>query len=776
MAAMSLPTPRVVLPLETGWEFRYESIDGPVDAPNQWRPVEIPHDYAIEDLPGRSSPFDPEAPGSTSTGYTLGGVGWYRRRIQADPGWRGRTVRLFFDGVYQDATVWLNGKELRRHPYGYTPFYVDLTEHLDFAGENELLVRTDTSGRHTRWYSGSGIYRPVSLVVSGPTAFEPWGLLVDTPSLESLRVRYRIEGPTDGATLRLELPELGVARTVPAASEGAELLAAKGAEAWSPEHPRLYDLACAIERDGRLLDRQTLRIGFRTVQWNSEQGLLLNGVPVKVKGGCAHHDNGCLGAKAFPRAEERRVRQMRELGFNAVRTAHNPPSAAFLDACDRFGLMVLDEAFDQWTRPKNPEDYHRFFNEHWKTDIESMVLRDHNHPSVIAWSIGNEIPERAESDGVAIAKRLVAAIRAIDESRPVSAGVHCFWDQPGRPWKEIDPAFQHLDIAGYNYQWREYEPDRERVPSRLVWGTESFPKESFESWMPVLDHPWAIGDFVWTGLDYVGEAGIGRFRHPGEPDDWVDPQIAYTVAGCGDIDLTGEIRPQGLYRQVLWGTGPGIQILVDSVPEGGQAYEVSGWGWPDERASWTWPGCEGRTMTVRVYSRHARIRLSLNGRTLGEGQPTRASRYTAEFKVPYEPGELAAEALDAMGRVLERRTLETAGQPAALAAKADRTELAADGMDLAFVEVEVNDASGRRCPLASHLVRFRVEGPFVLEGVCSGDIRSTESFRRPQRRAWRGRCLAVLRSTRQPGEGRLIAEADGLDPCEVAVRSVQPGS
>ncbi|MFN3684079.1 MAG: glycoside hydrolase family 2 TIM barrel-domain containing protein [Fimbriimonadaceae bacterium] len=773
---MSLPTPRVVLPLLTGWEFRYESIDGPVEAPNQWRPVEVPHDYSIEDLPGRSSPFDPKAPGSTSTGYTLGGVGWYRRTIQADPSWRGRMVRLYFDGVYQDATVWLNGKELLRHPYGYTPFWVDLTEHLDFEGENELLVRTDTSGRHTRWYSGSGIYRPVELVVSGPTAFEPWGVLVDTPTLESLRLRYRIQGSTDGAILRTELPELGVVRSVPAAGEGVELLNVHGAEAWSPERPRLYDLVCSIVKDGTLLDREVLRIGFRTVAWNSEHGLLLNGLPIKLKGGCAHHDNGCLGAKAYPRAEERRVRQMKDLGFNAVRTAHNPPSSSFLEACDRLGLLVLDEAFDQWTKPKNPQDYHRFFNDHWKSDVEAMVLRDCNHPSVIAWSIGNEIPERAEPEGVEIARRLAAAIREIDGSRPVTAGVHCFWDQPGRPWREVDPAFQHLDIAGYNYQWREYEPDRSRDPSRLIWGTESFPNEAFANWMTVLDHPWVIGDFVWTGLDYVGEAGIGRFRYPGEPDDWSDPRIAYTAAGCGDIDLTGEVRPQGLYRKVVWGTGPGIQILVDAVPEGGEPYEVSGWGWSDERPSWTWPGCEGRRMTVRVYSRHPRIRLSLNGRAIGEGQPTRASRFTAEFKVPFEPGELVAEALDAKGRVLERRTLATAGRPVALAATADRTELAADGLDLAFVEVEVTDATGRRCPLASHLVRFQVEGPFVLEGVCSGDIRSTESFRQPERRAWRGRCLAVLRSTRQPAEGRLIAEADGLDPCEVAVRSVQPGS
>ncbi|MEJ5169644.1 MAG: glycoside hydrolase family 2 TIM barrel-domain containing protein [Fimbriimonadales bacterium] len=766
---------RILLPLQEGWEFRYERIDGPVQADNEWRPVQLPHDYSIEDLPGRTNPFDPQAPGSTSTGYTLGGVGWYRTSLVAPEEWRGRRIRLYFDGVYQDASIHLNGTELCRHPYGYTPFFVELTEHILFGRENELLVRTDTSGKHTRWYSGSGIYRPVTLIVSGPVEFAPWGLLVDTPSLESLRLRYRIEGPAQGLELRLEIPELGVGRSCQASSEGAALLHAPTAEPWSPERPRLYDLICTLLQDGRELDRQTLRIGFRTVAWNSEQGLLLNGLPIKVKGGCAHHDNGCLGAKAFPVAEERRVRQMKELGFNAVRTAHNPPSTAFLDACDRLGLLVLDEAFDQWTKPKNPQDYHRFFAEHGIDDIRSMVLRDHNHPSVIAWSIGNEIPERADPEGVEIAKRLVDAIRDIDGSRPISAGVHCFWDQPGRPWQEIDPAFQHLDIAGYNYQCREYEPDRQRDPKRLIWGTESFPKESFESWMPALDHPWVVGDFVWTALDYVGEAGIGRFRHQGEPDDWVDPQIAYTVAGCGDIDLTGEIRPQGLYRQILWGTGRGIRILVDAVPEGDPPYEVSGWGWPNERPSWTWPGFEGRVMTVRVYSRHPRIRLCLNGVVLGEGEPSRANRYTAEFKVPYAPGELTAEGIDSRGEVLERETLATAGAPSGLKVLCDRTELAADGLDLAFVEVEVVDAEGRRCPLADPEVRFHVEGPFAIEGVCSGNIRSTESFTRPQRRAWRGRCLAVVRSTRQPGVGRLFAEAEGLTPGVLELRSTGCG-
>ncbi|MCX7801232.1 MAG: hypothetical protein N2109_12935, partial [Fimbriimonadales bacterium] len=574
---VEVPSTRLVLPLLTGWRFLYESIDGPVEPTGEWMEVRLPHDYSIEDLPGRDSPFERSAPGSTSTGYTLGGIGVYRRVLLADRAWKGRTVRLLFDGVYQDARVSLNGNELCHHPYGYSPFFVDLTDHLDYGGENELVVRTDTSGKHTRWYSGSGIYRPVSLLVTGPTAFAPWGALADTPSLRTLRFRWNVEGPLEGVTLRLRLlgpdgsTELSSVSTSVQEARGEVALQAPDALAWSHDRPILYLLAATLERGGAEIDSLCFPVGFRTVEVHPDFGLLLNGSPVKVRGACVHHDNGCLGAKAYPAAEERRVRQLKALGFNAVRTAHNPPSAAFLDACDRLGLLVLDEAFDQWSKPKNPQDYHRFFPQHGKADLLAMVLRDYNHPSVIAWSIGNEIPERADPEGVAIAESLVAAIRSIDNLRPISAGVHSFWDQPNRPWREIDPAFQHLDIAGYNYQWREYEPDRQRVPRRVIWGTESFPKEAHDSWVPALRHAWVVGDFVWTGMDYVGEAGIGHFRYPGEPDDWADPSVAYTAAGCGDIDLAGDIRPQGLFRQVLWGTGRGLKLCVDAVPEGGES-------------------------------------------------------------------------------------------------------------------------------------------------------------------------------------------------------------
>lgn len=531
---------------------------------------------------------------------------------------------------------------------------------------------------------------------------------------------------------------------------------------WSPDTPTLYRLVSTVTVGGRVVDEVKTTFGIRSVSVDAQKGFLLNGRPLKLRGGCVHHDNGPLGSAAFDRAEERRVELLKAAGFNAVRTSHNPPSEAFLDACDRLGMLVMDEAFDAWARGKNPQDYGRFFEANWRTDIRAMVERDRNHPGVVMWSIGNEIPEQASTEGNARAKILAEFVRSLDDTRPVTLAANA------GPSDARDGYFAALDIAGYNYQPGGYEREHERFPARIMQGTESFPKAAFDAWMPVKDHPYVVGDFVWTALDYLGEAGIGRVMYPGESTGFVG-EYPWTVAGCGDIDLIGVRKPQSFYRGVLWRTGPSVTAFVDAVPEGGPNYAVSSWGWPDERASWTWPGTEGKNRTVRVYARTPKVRLLLNGRDLGIKDTTRATRYTATYTVTYEPGELTAVGLDESGREAERWTLQTAGPPATLRLIPDRKTIRADGQDLCYVMAEVRDAKGNLCPNAADLVHFSLTGPGQVAAVGNGDPQSVESFQQPQRRAFGGRCLVILKASAKAGVLRVTASANGLPTATAAI-------
>ncbi|NJO68772.1 MAG: hypothetical protein HC830_05365 [Bacteroidetes bacterium] len=339
--------------------------------------------------------------------------------------------------------------------------------------------------------------------------------------------------------------------------------------------------------------------GIRSIHFDAANGFMLNGKKVLLKGGCMHHDNGFLGSATIDRAEERRVELMKAYGFNAIRTSHNPPSRQFLDACDRVGVLVIDEAFDMWERPKNPQDYHRFFKEWWQKDISSMVMRDRNHPSIIMWSIGNEINERADSSGLIITRKLADEVHRLDPTRPVTAAICSFWDHKNRPWSATAPAFALLDVGGYNYMWKAYEEDHLLYPDRIMAGTESLPLEAYENWKQVEKNSWVIGDFVWTAMDYMGETGIGNSRLDNDPDNGFSRTWTWFNAYCGDIDLCGFKKPQLYYRDVIWGNS-NIEMMVHApVPEGRKEI-VSMWGWPEEWQNWNWNGSEGKLMQVRV--------------------------------------------------------------------------------------------------------------------------------------------------------------------------------
>jgi beta-galactosidase len=713
------------LNFDSGWKFNRGDVPGAETASfddSQWRQLDLPHDWSIEDQSAAEGkkqigPFSEESPGKGSTGHVLGGIGWYRKTFVSDPSLDGKKVQILFDGVYMNSEVWINGQSLGVHPYGYTPFYYDLTTFMKPTGETNILaVKVNNNGKNSRWYCGSGIYRHVDLVVTEKIYLPIWGISVTYPEVSSKQalVKINLSAKSDSKikgklelTTKIISPEgkaISQARTTVNPFDGdkhdtEQIFQILNPSLWSVESPNLYQAVTELSFDGKLVDQQTTTFGIRSIEFSAEKGFLLNGERVLLKGGCMHHDNGPLGSATIDRAEERRVELMKKYGFNAIRTSHNPPSRQFLDACDRLGVLVIDEAFDQWQKPKNPDDYNLYFDQWHQRDVEAMVLRDRNHPSVIIWSIGNEIKERADSSGLAITKKLSEIIKNIDQTRPITAAICEFWDNPGKTWEYAQPAFNLLDIGGYNYQWKNYENDHKNNPSRMMIGTESFPKEAFENWQMVEKNPYVLGDFVWTAMDYLGEAGIGNALIGKKAGNTFSPGWPWYNAWCGDIDICGFKKPQLLYRDVVWKNSK-LELAVHAPVPAGMIENVSMWGWPDEQQSWNWAGSEGKKLQVNVYSNYPEVRLELNGKVIGTKQVSADTKLTATFEVPYEAGELKAIALQD-GKEMETKILKTTGKPAKIRLTADRSDLKASRNDLSYVTVEVTDDAGNLVPDAS---------------------------------------------------------------------------
>jgi beta-galactosidase len=757
----------------TRWRWRDRDV-------STWAAIDLPHDWSLE------LDRDPANPSAASGGYFSMGRGWYYKTFTAPEEWRGKKVLIEFEGVYMNAEVWLNDHYLGRHPYGYTSFCYDLTPYLDFgSAENALRVAVDNCCHlNSRWYSGSGIYRHVWLLVAEPVHVAHWGVYVTTPDVSAeeatVQVRTRVQNEAQGVhsvVLRSRVVAPDGAIVVEAEAQGTinaggenefpQDLQLVMPQLWSPGTPHLYQLESEVLVEGRTVDTASTPFGVRTIAFDAEQGFTLNGRSLLLRGGCVHHDNGVLGAASYDRAEERKVELLKASGFNAVRCAHNPPAPAFLDACDRLGMLVIDEAFDCWRDGKNPYDYHVVFDDWWRRDIDSMLYRDRNHPSIIMWSIGNEVLERAgHSGGVHIARTLAERVRAVDPTRPVTAAINGGRD--AWPWKQTDDVFAELDVGGYNYQQLQYRPDHERHPQRVMYGSESTAGEAFEHWMSVLELDYVIGDFVWTALDYLGEAGIGRV----EVEDGLTSflgEYPWHQANCGDLDLCGFKRPQSYYRDVLWGDGHELYIAVrDPLPKG-KTPTISFWGWPEAWPDWTWPGQEGRLFQVDVYSGCDKVELFLNEELLGAKPTTRQERFSATFDVPYEAGLL--KAVGYVGdRPVTESAIQTAGPPAQIRLTPDRSTVQPGGEDLSFVTVEILDQRGLVHPNADHEVFFTVTGGGSIAAVGSGNPVSTERYRGNQRRAFRGRCLVVVQAGDEPGEIHLRAQADGLEAAATIIQ------
>ena len=752
---------------------------------NKWRKIDLPHDWSIEDLKGTQSPFNQDAISQVSGGFTTGGTGWYRKKFKVAPADKAKKIQIWFDAVYMNTDVWINGQHLDNHPYGYTSFVFDVTQYIKFDGENIIAVEVKNEGLNSRWYSGSGIYRHVWLQTLQPVHIANNATFISTPVVTeasaTINFKTKVVNETDKAetiTINTKYTNAAGAVVANAADQKQSISAGKIAmftadagiknpELWSCEMPVLYNAITAVYINGTLLSTDTSQFGIRKISFDVNNGFQLNGTTMKLKGGCFHNDNGPLGARAYDRAEERKVELLKASGYNAIRCSHNPPSPAFLEACDRLGMLVIDETFDMWNYGKNPYDYHLYFKDWWKKDVESMVARDRNHPSIIMWSIGNEIPERGNAEGVATAKAIADFVRSLDPTRAITSAVNGLN-------ADKDPYFAQLDVAGYNYaaggdhlKKSIYEEDHARVPGRIMYGSETYPLEAFESWMQTIDHPYVFGDFVWTAFDYIGEASIGWLGYFQKQNFY-----PWNLAYCGDIDICGWKRPQSYYRDALWKDNQLSIFVTPPVPSFEQnpnRESWSKWHWLDAVSNWNWAGYQSKPIEVNIYSSCAQAELFLNGKSLGKKPTNRSSKFMANWQVPYQPGELKAVGYNTKNKVVTSAILVTAATPVTLQLTADKKTIKANNQDLVYITVELKDANGIRNPLAENLVKFEIEGTGTIVGVGNANPRSLESYQLPERKAWQGRCIVIIKAGKLASEIKLKAIAEGMTTASIII-------
>jgi beta-galactosidase len=783
--------------LDPGWRFHLGDLQG-AEAPafddNQWRQLNLPHDWSIE------GPYDASAPTGGSGGYLPTGIGWYRKHFTLPPLAAGRRAWVEFDGVYENSTVWLNGQLLGTRPFGYISFHYDLTPHLA-GGDNILAVRVDNSNQpNSRWYSGSGIYRHVRLVVTDPVHVGHWGQYVTTPTVseDAATIVVRTTLVNDGSARTKDgqwkcwvidpngSQVVGMTSTYdpiePGQSKQAESppLEVHAPRLWSVETPAMYTLRTVVLNDGQVVDETITPFGIRRIEYDVDRGFLLNGKPVKMNGVCLHHEAGCVGAAVPIGVWQRRLTTLKAMGGNAIRTSHNPPAPEFLDLCDRLGFLVMDEAFDEWKIGKTRFGYSRYFDEWAEKDLTTMLRRDRNHPSVVMWSVGNEIREQPRPGGEEPLRKLVAICHTEDPTRPVTLGCDNIAADGG---STTLPFLESLDIVGYNYvdRWHErrelyYSLDRQAHPDWRFVGTESVAVRGFRNsyslgndpatvrpnyttgmiraeqlWKFVATRDYVIGDFMWTGIDYLGET-----RWPNR------------LAGSGVLDLCGFPKDSYYFYRSQWTREPMVYIFPH----------------------WNWPGREGQIIPVLADSNCDAVELFLNGKSLGEkrlefprpGNSGSWMRYdrppvnatTADlhlaWDVPYAPGVLKAIGRRS-GREVCTQEVRTAGEPAAIRLSVDLNSVAANGADVVHVKVEILDADGVLVPTADNLVRFTVGGQGRLIGVDNGDPRDHDSYQTPQRRAYNGLCLAIVQALREEGTIQVTAQADGLQPASIEVQA-----
>jgi len=771
------------------------------------RAVTLPYDI-VRDLPRSAD----SAQGSHN-GYFPGGHFEYAKTFDVPDEYRDKVVTIEFEGVYRDAMVFINGEFAGQRPNGYAGFTVAADPYLTYGQPNSITVEA-RSHRDTRWYTGAGIYRDVHLIVADPVHVTLDGVRVTTADIDADRavvaVATTVQNETRHTrTVRVDTRVLDPHGAV-VASGSAPVTLLPGAVAvsrvrlavtspslWSPDAPARYEVDTAVVDGAEVLDRETSRFGIRRLQLDPVHGLRINGRPVNLRGACIHHDNGPLGAATIARAEHRRVEILKAAGFNAIRSAHNPVSRALLDACDRVGMLVMDELTDVWTEAKAPFDYTLSFPQWWERDVEAMVAKDFNHPSVIMYSIGNEIFETGTPIGSTWGRALAEKLRSLDDTRFVTNGINgtlAVMDRTastGEVGEHVDvntmianmgamfgrisasdqvteateESAAVLDVVGFNYGDSRYEPDAIRFPNRVIVGSETFAGHVGELWRLVRANPHVIGDFTWTGWDYLGEAGIGRVDYTDDEDyvaTGVEAGYPWLIAWCGDIDITGHRRPMSYYREIVYGLRDTPYIAVHRPQFHGRPTAQTPWSWTDSVSSWSWDVPVGAPATVDVYSNAEEVELVLNGRSIDRVRVGTETAFLARFETTYEPGELVAVSYLA-GREQARAVLRTADDAVRLVATCDRDAIDADDTDLAYVTVALRDDDGTLATHRDRPVTVQVSGPGVLAGLGSARPRTQEPFGGSRCTTFDGRALAIVRPT-GPGEITVHVDADGCEP------------
>ena len=796
----------------TGWIVRPNvSIFAQLNADaDEATTVTLPHD-AMLDLP-RDPAYGP------STGYFSGGSVAYTKDFDVPDEWRHKRVSVEFQGVYRDAAVFVNGAYLGQRPYGYSPFRIALDPALLYGETNEIRVEARAHD-DSRWYSGLGIYRDTVLTVSDLLHLKADSLRIATPDVDDERAVVEVSTTllNEGVSTRTVRVAIDIVNsdgsTVATGSSPATLTPGEAATArqrlyvpaprlWELDSPHLYSAQVRVTDGEETVDEDSVRFGVRTLRLDKTHGLRLNGTPVKLRGACVHHDNGVLGAVSIYRAEERRIEILKAAGFNAIRAAHTPLSHAALDACDRLGMLVIDEAFDMWTKGKNPFDYSLAFPEWWERDIEAMVAKDINRPSVIMYSIGNEVLDAGNALGARWGRRLAEKVRGLDPTRFVTNGISGFvatisdilpmfraqagelstqvgvndlMSQIGDLMDQIslsdvvtdktEESHSVVDVVGHNYAHERYLGDSERFPDRVLMGTETLAKKIDEIWPLVTGNPHVIGDFTWTGWDYLGEAGLGLVAYADDDADPAQPQAFPTLlSGAGDIDITGRRRPASYYREIVFGLRTDPYIAVHRPDAHGKKATAHGWAWTDTIASWTWATEPDLPLTVDVYSPSREVELVLNGRSLGR---RRTERHVATFEVPYQAGTLEAVSLDGDNE-LGSFTLVSAGDVRAVRVAADRSALRADDSDLSYLTIELVDADDVVSTTGDRSITVTVTGAGVLQGLGSARPVTAGTYTGDTHTTFEGRALAVIRPT-GVGAIKITVAAEALDPVTVTV-------
>lgn len=783
---------------ETRWEMNLRDWqfllgDDASDAA-AWENVRIPHDWAI------SGPFDKdidkqvvaieqngEKVPTEKTGRTGSlpyiGVGWYRCELPADEALRNKRLLLLFDGAMSQAQVFVNDEKVGEWPYGYNSFYFDITEQVDASKPTKLAVRLENVGESSRWYPGAGLYRHVRLLVTEPTCIDLWGAWLSTPRISKeeawVHLETSIHQPKAALQLRtiiLDANGKQVAESTSSKLMDASLfvqdIAVPNPELWSPEHPYLYHAVSYLYHHNELIDTLSTRFGIRSVEVDAEHGFRLNGETRKIKGVCLHHDLGPLGAAVNRSAMERQLRILKEMGCDAIRSSHNMPSPEQVELCDELGLMMMAESFDEWAQAKCKNGYNRFYKEWVDKDIENLVIRYRNYPSIVMWSAGNEVSDQWSEKGVKEGWRLQELFHRLDLTRPVTMGM----DQVGRTIKNGFAAY--WDVPGLNYRLPLYAEAHQRLPQGFLLGSETastvssrgvyhFPvKEAKglahpdgqcssydveacpwsnlpdDDWPWQDDHDWVIGEFVWTGFDYLGEP---------TPYDMYWPSRSSYFGIC---DLAGLPKDRYYLYRSRWNTE---ESTLHVLPH------------------WTWPGKEGDTIPVYVYTNYPQAELFVNGVSQGirkKDASSRMDRYRLRWnEVLYQPGELRVVAYDNDGKEMETKTMKTSGKPVAMQLTPHRRVMPAGEDELCFVTVDIVDKDGNLCPTADNFLRFSVKGKGSFKAVCNGDATSLELFHEPRMHAFNGQLVVVLQSDGSKGDIQLKVTSKALRSATITIKT-----